>query len=80
VEDKNERDVRVFVCGDDKKYPNGLEMTITLMASIRKKYSSMEKLWGDWILVNTITLIASASNVGKSPLLCAIVAGYLKGH
>ena len=55
-------------------------MTATSLSSIWKKFNATEKLWGDWILVNNITLIGGPSNVGKSPLLCAIVAGYLQGR
>lgn len=41
--------------------------------------AGVQKAWGGWMLMNNITLIGGVPSVGKSPLLLALAAGYLRG-
>lgn len=65
-----------------KPSANGHKPTFRLytMADMWDQQEGVQRAWGGWILQNNITLIGGVSNVGKSPLLLAIVAGFLRGQ
>lgn len=50
------------------------------IADMWEQQASLQKAWGGWMLLNNITLIGGVPSVGKSPLLMAMVAGYLRGR
>jgi len=52
---------------------------LVTMKGMWKDQQAVRHLWPGWMLAGQITLIGGVSNVGKSPLLLAIVAGYLRG-
>ncbi|MCB0079114.1 MAG: AAA family ATPase, partial [Anaerolineales bacterium] len=55
------------------------EFTLFSMVDMWDQQASIQRAWGGWMLMSNITLIGGVSNVGKSPLLLAMVAGYLRG-